>query len=78
MIDEKHNGEILIGGNYDIKEKYIEPTIIVKPSLDSKLMKEEIFGPILPVYFFEKIDEVIDFINKRPKPLALYYFGFKH
>ncbi len=38
-------------------------------------MQEEIFGPILPILEFENIDSVIKFINDRPKPLALYYFG---
>ena len=55
---------------------FIEPTIVVEPSLESKMMREEIFGPILPVYFFENINEVINFINDRPKPLALYYYGY--
>ena len=38
-------------------------------------MEEEIFGPLLPVLTFKKIDEVIDIINKKDKPLAVYYFG---
>jgi acyl-CoA reductase-like NAD-dependent aldehyde dehydrogenase len=49
--------------------------LIEHPSPESKLMQEEIFGPILPVLSFDKLEEVLDFINKRPKPLALYYFG---
>lgn len=47
----------------------------MNPKLDSLMMTEEIFGPILPVITWEKIDEVVNFINERPKPLALYYFG---
>lgn len=41
-------------------------------------MQEEIFGPILPVYEFTEINNVIDFVNKRPKPLVLYYYGSKN
>lgn len=41
-------------------------------------MQEEIFGPILPVYEYSDIDNVIDFVNKRPKPLVLYYYGSKN
>lgn len=43
--------------------------------MNSKLMQEEIFGPILPIFSFTDISEVINFTNDRPKPLALYYFG---
>jgi len=39
------------------------------------MMTEEIFGPILPIHTFDKIDEAIDFINARDKPLTMYYFG---
>lgn len=40
-------------------------------------MQEEIFGPILPILPYTTLDEVIDFVNSREKPLALYYFGQK-
>ena len=43
--------------------------------MNSKIMKEEIFGPILPVLYFEKLEEVDDIINKNPNPLALYVFS---
>ena len=43
--------------------------------LDSKVMTDEIFGPIFPVIEFDKLDEVIEFVNSREKPLALYYFS---
>lgn len=45
------------------------------PKVESKIMQEEIFGPILPVIEWDNINFVISFINQRPKPLALYYFG---
>jgi aldehyde dehydrogenase (NAD+) len=76
MLDKSnHGGDIIYGGSSDVKERYIEPTIITDPKLDSQLMQEEIFGPIMPVIKFTDIDYVIQFINERPKPLALYYYG---
>lgn len=54
---------------------YFPPTILKNISLESKIMKEEIFGPILPVLKFERVDSVIDSIRKGQKPLALYIFS---
>jgi len=68
-------GKIVCGGNGDVKDKYVEPTIIDSPSDDSKVMNEEIFGPVLPVKSFKDIQEVIDHMNNNEKPLAMYYFG---
>jgi coniferyl-aldehyde dehydrogenase len=48
------------------------PTLVLKPSQDSRIMKEEIFGPVLT---YRNIGEAIAFVNSRPRPLALYYFG---
>ncbi|CAD8095364.1 unnamed protein product [Paramecium primaurelia] len=70
-----HNGQVIIGGQVNVDQRYVEPTIILQPQVQSKLMTEEIFGPILPVLTFDNINEVIQFINSRPKPLALYYYG---
>ncbi len=53
----------------------IPATLILDPSDDMKVMQEEIFGPILPVRTYESSDEVVDYINDRERPLALYYFG---
>lgn len=68
-------GKIHTGGEIDVAERYIAPTIIDEVNPDFLLMQEEIFGPILPVMTFKHIDETIDFINNNEKPLALYYFG---
>jgi len=67
-------GTVASGGNTDEDTKYIEPTIIVDPDLDAPIMQEEIFGPLLPIVSVNSIDEAIDFVNDRPKPLALYIF----
>ena len=70
------HGGTLIEGNANANfDKNLLPTVILNPSLDSQLMKEEIFGPILPVFTYKNIQEAIEFINKMDKPLAVYYFG---
>jgi coniferyl-aldehyde dehydrogenase len=57
------------------RPRTIAPTLVVGAGEDAKIMREEIFGPILPVKTYRTIDEVIDYVNARPRPLALYYFG---
>ena len=69
------DGEIVLGGKTDSGERYIAPTLLRNVSPSSPVMQEEIFGPILPMLTFERREEVINFINEREKPLALYYFG---
>ncbi len=54
---------------------FIEPTIVEGPSLDSSMMTEEIFGPILPVLEYTDLGDLIKLINSRPKPLAIYLFS---
>lgn len=68
-------GRILAGGRTDAAERYIEPTLLGDVPADASVMREEIFGPVLPLFAFDRIDEAIDFIEERPRPLALYYFG---
>lgn len=68
-------GEIYYGGEVDIEDRYISPTILTNIKENSKILEEEIFGPILPVYEFEDITEVIEYVNSKERPLALYYFS---
>jgi aldehyde dehydrogenase (NAD+) len=73
-----HGGRVAMGGGTsgaDAGRPAIEPTVVVDPLPDSDLMREEIFGPILPVLSIESLDEAISFINERDKPLALYLFS---
>lgn len=51
------------------------PTLILNPTDDMKVMREEIFGPLLPVKAYQKLDEAIDYVNAHERPLGLYYFG---
>jgi coniferyl-aldehyde dehydrogenase len=53
----------------------LPPTLVINPDDNLALMREEIFGPLLPVKGYRRIDEAIDYVNGRPRPLALYYFG---
>ena len=70
-----HGGTVVTGGAPDAEQRYLGPTVVVDPDPQSTLMQEEIFGPILPVLAVDGVDDAIDFINRRPKPLALYVFS---
>ncbi len=83
IVNEKHferlmnlmKGEkIILGGTGDSRRRFIEPTILDGITFDSKIMQEEIFGPILPVLTFDSIDYTIKEIKDRERPLALYLF----
>lgn len=67
--------KIAIGGQHDEDNCYIEPTVLIDVTGDSKVMQEEIFGPLLPIVTVQNVDEAIEFINQREKPLALYAFA---
>ena len=69
-------GKIECGGKRT--ERLLEPTIISDVKLDSEIMQNEIFAPILPVIEFEDIKQVVDYVRENEKPLALYYFGKKN
>jgi aldehyde dehydrogenase (NAD+) len=73
LIDTS-GGSIELGGDSDLRDRYLSPTIICDPDPDSRLMEEEIFGPVLPVLSVESVDDAVAFVNARPKPLALYVF----
>ena len=72
---QKKGATIISGGKYDADERYIEPTLVGDLPDYVSLFDEEIFGPILPLRTFDNVDEVIDFINSKEKPLALYIYS---
>lgn len=74
IIELLEEGEVVEGGNYNREKLFIEPTIIRDVSLEDKIMKEEIFGPILPVLTYYRIEEVLEIIEANKDPLALYLF----
>ena len=69
------SGRIVLGGETDEASRYIAPTVQREVPLDSPVMSEEIFGPILPVLPVGSVDDAIRFVNAREKPLALYVFS---
>ena len=69
------SGKVYVGGNSDAAERYIAPTVLTEVSPSSRIMSEEIFGPVLPVLPVADMNEAISFVNDRPKPLALYLFS---
>lgn len=83
MINEKHflrvrgllEGEsIVTGGNVNESTLQIAPTILDNITWNSPVMQEEIFGPILPILVFDALSDVVQWVNTKPKPLALYFF----
>lgn len=68
-------GRLITGGEKNRRKLYIAPTIIDQVTLDDPVMEQEIFGPILPVIEVASMDEAIAIVNRRAKPLALYFFG---
>lgn len=69
------DGLVVVGGQTDASERYIAPTLLDEVQPEAPVMQEEIFGPILPVLTYDEIDEAIEFINGKDKPLALYIFS---
>jgi aldehyde dehydrogenase (NAD+) len=67
--------KIHTGGQVDVAARYVAPTIVLDPAEDSELMREEIFGPVLPVISVDEMHHAIKFVADRPKPLALYVFS---
>ncbi|NXN67657.1 AL3B1 dehydrogenase, partial [Himantopus himantopus] len=69
------SGHVVIGGEMEESERYIAPTVLVDVQPSDPVMQEEIFGPILPIVIVANVDEAIDFINSRERPLVVYAFS---
>jgi aldehyde dehydrogenase (NAD+) len=74
LLGLMEGSKVLLGGKTDKTNKYISPTLL-ESTAQSKAMQEEIFGPLLPIVECPTLDAMIDFVNERPKPLALYVFS---
>jgi aldehyde dehydrogenase (NAD+) len=74
LLGYLNEGRILSGGRQDREKLFIEPTILEDVPTDSRMMKEEIFGPLLPVFTYETMEEALAFISTNPSPLAFYLF----
>jgi aldehyde dehydrogenase (NAD+) len=84
IINRKHldrltgylsHGHFEHGGQHDASDLYLAPTILTKIPLEAPVMQDEIFGPILPVLPFDKLDDALALLRDRPTPLALYLFA---
>src|SRR3954447_4829735 len=72
---EKAGGRVVRGGKVDADNKRAELTVVVDPDSDSTLMREEIFGPVLPILTVDSMDDAIAHVQQGPKPLAVYLFS---
>ena len=66
---------MVLGGGSDPNALKIQPTVLDGVSPEDPVMQEEIFGPVLPVLTFDRVEEALEFVNARPRPLALYLFS---
>ena len=74
-ILENDKDKIVVGGDVDFEQRYISPTIIRDVTLEDSVMKDEIFGPILPVIKYKDLEDIKYYISKHKNPLALYVFS---
>ncbi|HRG18894.1 MAG TPA: aldehyde dehydrogenase [Flavobacterium lutivivi] len=75
LVNFTKQQNIVYGGKHDENELFLSPTLIDEPSLESPLMQEEIFGPILPILTYEHKNDIEQIVQKFEKPLALYVFS---
>lgn len=71
IIPEK----VVLGGRYDIKTRYIEPTILYPSTWEDPAMQQEIFGPVFPILIYNDLKEIVEIIKRKPKSLAAYFFS---
>lgn len=71
IIPEK----VVLGGRYDVKARYVEPTILYPSTWEDPALQQEIFGPVLPVMVYSDFKEIVDVIKRKPKSLAAYIFS---
>lgn len=74
LVSYLSQGKIVFGGRHERSELFLSPTILEEVGLDTPLMKEEIFGPVLPVYAYRSLEEALAIIQRNPDPLAFYVF----
>jgi aldehyde dehydrogenase (NAD+) len=77
IIRYLENANIVHGGRYDIEQCYIEPTVMMVDDLDAPIMKEEIFGPLMPIVVWQTKEDLLAIIRKNRYPLACYIFSEK-
>lgn len=71
IIPEK----VVIGGRYDVSQRYVEPTVLYPSTWDDPALQQEVFGPVLPVMVYSDLKEITNIIKRKPKSLAAYIFS---
>lgn len=71
IIPEK----VALGGRYDVKSRYVEPTILYPSTWEDPAMQQEIFGPVFPILVYNDLKEIVEIIKRKPKSLAAYFFS---
>lgn len=74
LVSYLSQGNVVYGGQHDRTTKFIAPTLLEDVSLESPLMNEEIFGPLLPILSYQSREEAVAIINRHPNPLAFYVY----
>ncbi len=74
LLSYLQSNEVISGGRYNREQLYLEPTLLTNISIDNVVMKEEIFGPLLPVISFGQAQEALSIIGHNPDPLAFYIY----
>lgn len=71
IIPEK----VVLGGRYDVKARYVEPTILYPSTWEDPAMQQEIFGPVFPILVYNDLKQIVEIIKRKPKSLAAYFFS---
>ncbi|HTE27623.1 aldehyde dehydrogenase family protein [Flavitalea sp.] len=74
LVGYLDNGDVVYGGDHDISQLYIGPTILDRVNVEAPIMHDEIFGPILPVITYKNTEEAMAIVTRNPDPLAFYLF----
>jgi NAD-dependent aldehyde dehydrogenases len=75
LIDIIDQNKVIHGGQYDLEQLYLAPTVMTGVTWDDAIMQDEIFGPVMPIMTYDSIEEVVDIITSKDKPLAFYVFS---
>ena len=77
LLDDavRRGAKVVVGGEANPTERYLAPTVLIDVPDDAPLLQEEIFGPLLPVVTYRALEDALEYIRRRPKPLALYVFS---
>lgn len=71
IIPEK----VVLGGRFNVKDRYVEPTILYPSTWEDPAMQQEIFGPVFPILVYNDLKEIIEIIKRKPKSLSAYFFS---